>query len=381
MLLISLSVLGGCAPVHTRVPPGEVPEQRDVSAEDERYGQQVLGQLMEKYRLDRSDFRVNRVRAVAERLARAAHADQNPWNVYVLVDDNFQNAAAERGNYVFVWTGLLKTVQSDDELATVIGHEIGHVLAGHTNPDPNQEVMRILSGVAGQVAGGVTQSQVAFGGVGDLAQMVTEQALNAFFLNPNLHSKELEADQIGLFLMADAGYDPELAIRFWDRVKRIPGFEGAPLEILSSHPTSEHRVEQLRALLPAADERYQRAIGVTRLGADQRRSSTSPDGDTFAVSRPTMPGYGTRDYSQRDSFARRTSAESGRSVWIVEASHVRVYSNPSTFEGTRGELVRDTHVVVTRELPERAPRGRWLQIENPVRGYVMSADLAPLDGR
>jgi predicted Zn-dependent protease len=131
----------------TPVPPGVIPEQPYVSAEDEQYGAAVLSELTKQYPLERDDQAIARTRSLVERLARAAHADQNPWNVFLLRGDDVVNAAATKGNYVFVWTGMLREARSDGELATVIAHELGHLLAGHTQPTPAEEASQIVSAV------------------------------------------------------------------------------------------------------------------------------------------------------------------------------------------------------------------------------------------
>lgn len=251
----------GCAPQRTPVPAGEIPLQQEVSVADEEYGQAVLGQLLEQYPLSNNDSDILRVRKLVDRLTTAAHADGNPWHVQVLEDRQFKNAAATKGNYIFVWSALLGSLQNDDELATVLAHEIGHVLAGHVKPTPQEEAQEILAGVVGNVAG---QALSAYGGTAglaaNLAGSLVEGALRAFLVNPEQQRKELEADQIGLFLMADAGLDPASAVAFWDRVRADPSFGGTNLGFLSTHPSSNERLRRLDALLPAAQERYEEAL-------------------------------------------------------------------------------------------------------------------------
>ncbi len=245
-----------CAPTRAPIPVGVIPLERTLLAEDEEYGHQVFAGLTEQYPIDDDDGRINKVRDLVDKLSVAAKADKNPWHVYVLVDDNFKNAAATRGNYIFVWTGLLKSIKNDAELATVVSHEIGHLLAGHTDPDPQEELSAIIAGVAGSAGSAVANAHPSAGIAPDLAELILRESIKALILNPELQRKELEADHIGMFLMAEAGIEPEQAVKFWARVQNDPEFSNFPLEFLSSHPSSETRLKKLRSYLYQANEKY-----------------------------------------------------------------------------------------------------------------------------
>ncbi len=254
-----LLLLSACGPGRSAIKPGEIPYGEYVTAEDEAYGLQVLSVLNKSYPIDRDDRNVWRVRDLVERLASAAHAGQSPWNVYVLKGDNVVNAAATRGNFVFVWTGMLNTAYTDGELATVLAHELGHVLAEHTRPTPYEEASSIVSTVSGDVVGSAVASQPGYAGLGRIAGGLVTEMLKAFVVNPESHRQELEADQIGLFLMADAGFDPYEALALWSRLEQEHSSSGGSLQFFSSHPATEARLEELEKLLPAAMLRYQSA--------------------------------------------------------------------------------------------------------------------------
>lgn len=357
-LLISLAFLfsiTACAPQRAPIPPGVVPEQSEVSAEDEQYGHQVLNQLMERYELDNDDARINRVRDVADKLTAAKNPNGNPWHVYVLKDSNFKNAAATRGNYIFVWTGMLETVQNDDELATIIAHEIGHVLAGHTNPDPSEEVTRIIAGIAGEATGHVVAAQGTAGILASLAASLVKTSMEALLVNPSLKRQELEADQLGLFLMADAGFNPEAAVRFWERVQHDPNFSGFPLAFLSSHPSSTERFERLRDVLPLAEERYR---GGSTSGSPE---ATTPSRPSSSYSRPSS------SYSR----PRRTLDES----WVVVEAKASVRSEPRLSAKVLADLPVGTKVTVI------AHEDAWLEISEPRPGFVRGVDLSPFRPR
>ncbi|MEZ4753642.1 MAG: M48 family metallopeptidase [Bdellovibrionota bacterium] len=257
LLVITIFFLTACGASRPPVPVGTIPQPTPLSMTDEQYGHQVLGELTRKFQIDTDDTRIDRVRRIVDRLTSSSLSGSDPWHVYVLVDDEFKNAAATRGNYVFIWTAMIKELKNDDELATILAHEVAHVLAGHTNPDPSEQVNEMLSGIAGAA----TEIAVAQGsGVGALAQIsasLVQELVKGFIVNPGTQKKELEADHIGLMLMAEAKYDPNKAIDFWERAQHVPEFGGGLSNaFFSSHPNSEKRLEGLNAALPEAMRRY-----------------------------------------------------------------------------------------------------------------------------
>lgn len=346
LLYAIVILLSACGPMRTPVPPGVIPEQKPVQISDEQYGQQVLAGLADRYQLDRDDAHVNRVRAIADRLATAARADKNPWNVYVFDDPKFKNAAATRGNYIFVWNGILYSVQNDDELAGIIAHEMGHVLAGHTMPEPQEEVSRMVSGVLGSVAGGVVSALGSgYGILGDLSEIIVRGAVDAVIVNPDQRSKELEADQIGFFLMADAGYDPEKAVEFWERVRNDPDFQGFPIQFLSTHPSSKDRLERLRTLLPQAKQRYEARSAAERVAA--------PKG--------VQPAPEKKQRAGRAPAAHR---------WVVDLRAIPVFAQADERSPIVEDLPIDTILTPVGEYAD------WLHITAPVEGYVRKSDVS-----
>ncbi|MCB0360485.1 MAG: M48 family metallopeptidase, partial [Bdellovibrionales bacterium] len=221
---------------------------------EEQYGHQVLQELSQQWPLDYNDPRLDTVVRIVDRLTAAANANADPWHVYLFRAPDIKNAAATRGNHVFVWSGMLDYVQSDEELATVLAHEIAHVLAGHTDPDPNEAIRKMLIGL-GAAAAGIAVSQSAGSQWGQITSSLTQEVGSGFLVNPYSREREAEADHIGLFLMADAHYDPRAAVEFWKRAQNDPAFSSS-LEFFSTHPLAEDRAAQLQSFLPAALDRY-----------------------------------------------------------------------------------------------------------------------------
>jgi predicted Zn-dependent protease len=246
-----------CASGRIPVTPGTIPKQEaTITPEDQKYGSQVLRELSKQYPTSNDSKYIDRVDNIVIRLTDAIKADTNPWQTYVLKGDDIVNAAATRGNYIFVWTGMLQKARNDAELASVIAHEIGHVLANHTMPTPGEQANTAMGGIAGSITQEII---VAKGGgvLGQLGGQIVQDLLSAIISNPQSQRLELEADHIGLFIMARAKYDPRKALDFWMKLKDDPNFNSNnTLEFLSTHPATDTRILELNKLLPKAMEIY-----------------------------------------------------------------------------------------------------------------------------
>ncbi len=271
-LILILLVTASCSTSRRQYAPGEIPSISNLDAADEQYGHEVLNTLMQQYQLDRNDQNISRIREMVERLATQANSNQLPWHVYVFKDDSVENAAATRGNYIFVWTGMLKKAQNDDQLATVISHELAHVLAGHTKSTPDEEAAAMMSEASGRIASEVLSQMGQYGALAGVAGALTKAIIDSVIVNPEQQRKELEADQIGLFLMAKSGYDPEKAVEFWQSMQSSGTGDMGPLQFLTSHPSSEERLERLRQLVEQAKQQ-------SHGGGINRPLTTSNPGD------------------------------------------------------------------------------------------------------
>jgi len=165
-----------------------------------------------------------------------------------LEDEEVQNAFALPGGKVGVYTGMFPVAQTTEGLAVVMAHEVGHVLARHGSE-------RMSQALATQVGGSVLG--VALGGGPSTQAILTAYGLGAQLgvLLPYSRTQETEADRIGLLLMAEAGYDPRAAVRFWQRMG-ASGDRKQPPEFLSTHPGHETRIAEIQRYLPQALARY-----------------------------------------------------------------------------------------------------------------------------
>jgi predicted Zn-dependent protease len=219
--------------------PGRRYQPLALSPEQElQLGEEAYQEVLRKYQgriLPGDSPQVRRVEAVAERIIQAAHIEPLAreinlhvnWEYYRwrfnIVRSQEVNAFCLPGGKVVVFTGLLRVVGDNDAyLATVLSHEIAHALAHHSSER-----------LARERQSGKSLRSLAFE-----------------------RWQESEADHIGVFLMAFAGYDPREAVRFWERMEEATGGSQVP-EILSDHPSDAHRIKQLRGWAVAAAGAWQ----------------------------------------------------------------------------------------------------------------------------
>lgn len=168
-----------------------------------------------------------------------------------LVKDNSVNAFAMPGGKVVVFDGLLPVAQDETGLAVVMGHEVAHVVAKHSNERISQQMALQYGGaIAGGLLGGSSQA------VQEIASTVFGLGSQFGILLPYARRQELESDELGLIFMALAGYDPRGAIPFWQRMAQNSRGE-APPEFMSTHPSDVSRIKQLMELMPLALKYYQ----------------------------------------------------------------------------------------------------------------------------
>lgn len=172
------------------------------------------------------------------------------WEV-VVFDSKQVNAFALPGGKIGVYSGLLKVARDQDQLATVIGHELTHVLAQHSNERLSRS----------QLAGiGLAAADIALGSSEYRATTMAALGLGVEVgvMLPYGRTQESEADRLGLELMARAGFDPAQAIPLWQNMSAAAG-GNTPPQLLSTHPSNENRIAELQAQQAQVQPLYQQA--------------------------------------------------------------------------------------------------------------------------
>jgi predicted Zn-dependent protease len=166
-----------------------------------------------------------------------------------LVKDSSANAWCMPGGKVVVYSGILPLTVDKNGLAVVMSHEIAHAVARHGNERMSQEMLTQLGGLA--LSEAVKQKPQETQNIFKSAYGIGS---NVGVLLPYSRSHELEADKLGLIFMAMAGYDPQTAIPFWERMASKGGAK--PPEFLSTHPADQTRINKIKAALPEAQKYY-----------------------------------------------------------------------------------------------------------------------------
>lgn len=211
------------------------------------------------YTLNVYDERAQMVTRVGSRIQKAVETYMQQNNMskeiknfkweYHTISDNTVNAWCMPGGKVVVYTGLLPITQNETALAVVLGHEIAHAIARHGNERMSESLLINLGGLVLEEAlkEKKQQTQMLFLG---LYLVGSKLALEL----PNSRMQESEADKLGLIFMSMAGYNPEEAIPFWQRMAAV-NTSKTP-EFLSTHPSDETRIKKLSLLIPEIKNTY-----------------------------------------------------------------------------------------------------------------------------
>lgn len=221
--------------------------------EETTLGLKSYRKIISESKLSRDEKLVSQVRSVGLRIAGAANHPEFEWEFNVIEDDKTANAFCLPGGKVAIYTGILPYTKDEHGLATVISHEVAHAIARHGA----ERMTTTLIAQIGHEAMNIAISEKSAVAV-QAASMAYGVGAQIGFILPFSRTHELEADRIGLILMAQAGYDPGEAIAFWQRLSRvekdkIPAF-------LSTHPTDETRIRNIKGHLPEALRYYSKRL-------------------------------------------------------------------------------------------------------------------------
>ena len=218
--------------------------EREIEIESEKNWDQMRGQYPPTPEVDQQQYVVCVARAIIAETEEPYRSLD--WEIVVFDDDEQIQAFAMAGGKVGVFTGLMKVTDNQHQLATVLGHEVAHVTQQHMYERINREV-------ATQIGAQIGSAVVGGGAVGDLVKVGAQLGISL----PYGRGEESESDRVGLVYMANAGFDPRESVSLWKNMAREA--KGGPPEFLSTHPSSDTRIEDLIAQLGPALELYNKA--------------------------------------------------------------------------------------------------------------------------
>lgn len=214
----------------------------------------TLKEAAQKKTLNADKAMLARVRGISDRLIAQVgvfRPDAAKWKWEVNVEKNDQlNAYCMPGGKIMVLSGLVEKISAtDDELAAVIGHEIAHALREHGRERMSQAYV--------QQFGLQALAAIATGTAGGIAMQAAGAGSQLFFALPNGREQEREADKMGLELAARAGFNPNAAVTLWQKMSAQS--QNSPPEFFSTHPASQNRITDLKALTPKVMPLYEAA--------------------------------------------------------------------------------------------------------------------------
>ncbi|NRA72512.1 MAG: M48 family metallopeptidase [Gammaproteobacteria bacterium] len=249
---ITLTLLSGCQ--LTKSPTGRTQALMYSSSDMSTLGAQSFEEMKKKEKIV-TDHRVNGyVKCIANAITAQVPASYGVTNWEVVVFDSKQvNAFALPGGHIGVYTGLMGVATTADQLAAVIGHEVGHVLANHSNERLSRNQLTSM---------GMNMANGAFDMAGIQNKQIWMQGLGLGaqygIALPFGRSQESESDLIGLDMMAKAGFAPQASVSLWQAMGKASGGQ-APMEFLSTHPSNSHRISDLNNNMASATTAYNQA--------------------------------------------------------------------------------------------------------------------------
>ena len=251
--------------VKTNIPVGEIPTteapSRDKTARTKSLVEQAFDE--EGVQLKQRGKNYKRVQAIINNLTFAVGLPKNTYPVFIADAGEQVNAMAIEDNTIVVYEELLDRVPDDNELATVLGHEMAHIIAKH-GADNTAEDRNSMLKVGSLILGAAVTTGAILGGMdpyaADVAAEAAEQATSVIGMGTLVRSYdrklEYEADHVGLMIMAKAGYNPQRAIDFWERSEEIFGTANGGIAFLSTHPIDKSRARELEDAMPIALQYY-----------------------------------------------------------------------------------------------------------------------------
>ncbi|WP_308418458.1 M48 family metallopeptidase, partial [Poseidonibacter ostreae] len=238
LIITALFIIAGCT---HKTPYTKRSQMIFMSAKEElALGEQSYKQALSKAKVINNTYDARRVKAIGAKIAAAANRPDFKWE-FNLVQNDAMNAFCLPGGKVVVYTGILKAAKNDAQLATVMSHEVAHALARHGAERVSSA--KVQQGI--QVLGTIVLASTA--------PQYTEAFNQAYGIGSQLgvmlpygRLQESEADEIGIYLMVKAGYNPYEALNFW---KNMSVGKKTTNEFFSTHPSSSTRIKDIQNVI------------------------------------------------------------------------------------------------------------------------------------
>ncbi len=238
LLLLSIFIFIGCS---SKTPYTNRSQMIFVSSSEEMaLGEKSYKEALSEAKVITNTTDAKRVKDIGQKIAQVANKPDFKWE-FNLIEDNQANAFCLPGGKVVVYTGILKYAKNDDQLATVISHEIAHALARHGAERMSQSMIQQGVGMVGNIVIGTAapQYQNAFNQAYGLGS-------NLGIMLPYGRMQESEADEIGIHLMYKAGFNINEAVKFWQNMSEGKS-DGT--DFFSTHPNSNTRVSDIQKVI------------------------------------------------------------------------------------------------------------------------------------
>jgi len=257
-LIFTLFFISSCStvPLTGRKQLTAIPASQMLALSAESYSQ-----VLSESTLSTNDYYVSTVRKVGEKLTAAVEEylrennlesaiEGYQWQYNVIISEQL-NAWCMPGGQIAFYEGILPVCRDEAGVAVVMGHEIAHAVAQHGNERMSQQLAIQMGGIALSEALSKQKQETI-----DLAMVAFGVGSQLGVQLPYSRTHESEADELGLYFMAMAGYDPNEAPAFWERMEKMS--PERPPEFLSTHPDPANRVAHLNSIMPKAMEYYQK---------------------------------------------------------------------------------------------------------------------------
>jgi len=240
-IILSITILFIIAGCTHKTPYTERSQMIFMSAKEElALGETSYKQALSKAKIINNTYDSKRIKTIGAKIALAANRPDFKWE-FNLVQNDEMNAFCLPGGKVVVYTGILKAAKNDDQLATVISHEVAHALARHGAE--RMSSAKVQQGI--QILGNIVLATTA--------PEYTNTFNQAYGIGSNLgvmlpygRLQESEADEIGIYLMVKAGYNPNEAVNFW---KNMNTGKKSTNEFFSTHPSSSTRIKDIQNVI------------------------------------------------------------------------------------------------------------------------------------